>query len=397
MRTSAKYCWSRVAVMLVGLCLGSGAAAAQSTHYLVTNDDVPQPRLPINTSSVSFYEIGKSGQLNLKSTVQTGGFGIGGGYFGLNRIAVLNDGDNQCVFSADAGTGGIAEFAVSSLSVTGTAMGSENDTGSANGVGLAMNGRFLYASYTDTSNIGTFQIQPGCSLTFMSDISVLGLQGGIIDAMAAHGNLLVVTYGDGSIESFNISGGTPVSNGDKQNSTAASNSNGATFPSAIDITQDGHFAIFGDTSTAMVVEVSDISSGKLTKTVVYQSAASISSSNILLSPDETMLYISNTQGDRISAAFFNKNTGKVTAGCTSNFLKGYSSVWAYSGGLALASNTGNGGGVYVAEFGSPGTIAMVQLSSSGGKCTMREWGHSPKVDFSSQGLLSIGTFPPRSF
>ncbi len=287
MRTSAKYCLSRVAVMLVGLCLGSGAAMAQGAHYLLTNDDVPQPRLPINTSSVSFYEIGTLGQINLKSTVQTGGFGIGGGYFGLNRIAVLNDGNNQCVFSADAGTGGIAELAVSSLSVTGTAMGSENDTGTANGIGLAMNGRFLYASYTDTSNIGTFQIQPGCALSFIGDISVLGLQGGIIDAMAAHGNLLVVTYGDGSIESFNISNGTPVSNGDKQNSTAAANSNGATFPSAIDITQDGHFAIFGDTSTAMVVEVSDVSSGKLTKTVVYQSAAGISSSNILLSPDET--------------------------------------------------------------------------------------------------------------
>jgi len=397
MRASAKSWLSGVAVVLVGLSLVGGAAAQGSPHYLVTNDDLPQPRLPINTSTVSFYSIGALGQLNLQSAVQTGNFGIGGGYFGLNRLAVLNDGANQCVFASDAGNGDIAQISVSSLAVTGNAMGSENDTGASNGIGLAMNGRYLYAGYTDLSTIGTFQIQPGCGLSFVNDISVLGLQGGFIDAMAAHGNMLIVTYGDGSIESFNISGGTPVSNGDKQNSTAAINMAGASFPSGIDITEDGHFAIFGDTSTAMVIEVSDISSGKLTKTAVYQSAASISSSNIMLSPDQTVLYISNTQGDRVSAAFFDKHTGKVTPGCTSNFLKGYSSLWSYAGGLALASNSGTGGGVYVAEFGAPGTIGMVQVSFSGGKCSMKEWGRSPKVDLNSSGLLSIGTFPPRSF
>ncbi len=46
-------------------------------------------------------------------------------------------------------------------------------------------------------------------------------------------------------------------------------------------------AIFGDTSTQIVVEVSDISSGKLTPTVVYTSKAGINSSNVMLSPDET--------------------------------------------------------------------------------------------------------------
>jgi uncharacterized protein (DUF1800 family) len=35
----------------------------------------------------------------------------------------------------------------------------------------------------------------------------------------------------------------------------------------VDITSDGHYALFGDTSTSTVVEVSDISSGKLTRTL----------------------------------------------------------------------------------------------------------------------------------
>ena len=398
MKTSAKFRLSRVAGMLAGICLVSVAAAAQGApHYLVTNDDLPQANPPVNTTSVSFYSIGTYGLINLQKTVPTGGYGIGGGYFGLNRLAVLDSGDNQCVYASEAATGDIVGVAVSSLAVTSSTFGSANDTGASNGIGLAMNSQYLYASFTDSSNIGTFQIQPNCSLSFINDVPVMGLQGGIVDAMAAHGNILVVTYGDGSIESFNISGGTPVSNGDEQNSTAAINARGATYPSAIDITQDGHFAIFGDTSTAIVVEVSDISGGKLAKTVAYDNAFSISSSNLLLSPDETMLYISDTQGDRVSAAFFDKNTGRLSAGCTSDLLKGYSSYWSYLGGLALATSSGNGGGVYVAEFGNPGSIAMIEVRSSGGKCYMKEVARSPRMDPNSAGLLSIGTFPPRPF
>jgi hypothetical protein len=398
MTISAK-CWlSRIAVVLVGVGLLEVAAAAQGTsQYLLTNDDAVEANPPVNTTSVSFYSIGSTGLISLQKTVYTGGYGIGGGYFGANRLAVLNSGDNQCVYASEAATGDIVGIAVSTLAVTSSTFGSANDTGTSNGIGLTMNGQYLYASYTDVSNIGTFQIQPNCSLSFINDVSAIGLQGGFIDAMVAHGNILVVTYGDGSIQSFNISGGTPVSNGDEQNSTAAIAANGATYPSAIDITQDGHYAVFGDTSTATVIEVSDISSGKLTPTKVNQTAFGISSSNLMLSPDETMLYISGTQGDRIVAAFFDKNTGQLSGGCASDLLLGYSSHWSYIGGLALESTTGNGGGVYAAEFGAPSTIAMVEVNSSGGQCSLREAPRSPRLDPNSGGLLSIGTFPPRPF
>ncbi len=130
--------------------------------------------------------------------------------------------------------------------------------------------------------------------------------------MAVHGNILIATYTDGSIESFDISAGTPSSHGDKQYSTATLNSQDATYPNSIDITSDGHYAIFGDTSTSEVVEVSDISSGKLSKTVLHKTVASISSSNIMLSPDETLLYVVNTQGDSVRALFFDKTTGKLS-------------------------------------------------------------------------------------
>jgi len=392
MRRSVESWWSRGAAVLVCLCIGSGiAVAASQPHYLVTNDDAPL------ANSVTFYTITANGLLTPKRQVFTGGSGIGGGYFAANRVSVLNSGSQQCVYASDASTGDIAGILVGSMRVGGRAYGSPTDGGTSNGIGLAMNTQYLYASFTDSNTIGTFQVQPGCTLAFVNDVSVAGLQGGIIAGMAIHGSMLVATFSDGSIESFNISAGTPVSNGDEQNSTAYLKSQGATYPNGVEITRDGRYALFGDTSTSTVVEVSEISSGKLSRTVVYNLGSAINSSNIMLSPDETLLYIMNTQGDEITAASFDQSTGKLSAVCASNKLKGYSSAWSYLGGLALGTNTGTGGILYVAEFGARSSIAMVGVSSTGGKCALKELSNSPGADPNSPGLLSVGAFPPQSF
>jgi hypothetical protein len=392
MHVSLKNWRSKATAALIGICVASGmAAGAGKPHYVVTNDDVPSPL----ATSVSFFTVETNGSLKLKAKVLTGRGGIGGGYFAANRVNVLNSGNQECVYAAQAAGGEIEGILVKTLKIGGHAVGSKNDTGASNGVGLAMNSQYLYASFTDSSNIGTFKVLPGCKISFVGDITVGGLQGGVIDGMALHGSILIATYGDGSIESFNISGGVPVSNGDEQNSTGSKGGN--TYPNGIDITQDGHFAIFGDTAVSTVVEVSDISSGKLAPTVVYRLGSAISSSNILLSPDETLLYISNTQGDKISAAFFDKTTGKLSKGCVSGFLKGFVTDWSYLGSLALENTTGTGGMVYVAEFGAPSSIAEIKVTSAGGKCTLKESPNSPVSDPNSPGLLSIGAFPPRPF
>jgi 6-phosphogluconolactonase (cycloisomerase 2 family) len=394
MKLAMGFCLQRMIMALAGLCVVSGLALGSDTdHYVVTNDDAPPPLL----NGISVYSITPDGQLTFRKVIQPGGLGIGGGFFGENRVRVLSAGNMQCVYFSEAGNGEIVGIVVDNGSVGGTATGSPTDGGISNGIGLAVNSQYLYASFTDSNTIGTFLLEPGCGLIFVNDISVAGLQGGVIDGMAVHGNMLIATYGDGSIESFNIAGGTPVSNGDEQNSTAAIGSQGATYPNGIDITEDGHYAIFGDTSTYAVVEVSDISSGRLTKTVMYQSGASINSSNIMLSPDETLLYIVGTQGDRVGAAFFDKATGTLSPGCVSGLLKGYVQNWSYVGGLTLATNTGTGDELYIAEFGSPSSIAMVRVSSSAGKCSLVEAPNSPVTDTYSPGLLSIATFPPRSF
>jgi 6-phosphogluconolactonase (cycloisomerase 2 family) len=383
---------TRVVAAVVWVFVATGFAAdAAKPHYLVTNDDVP----PRNATSVTFYTVNANGLLTMKEKVLTGGIGIAGGYFAANRVNALDSGNAECVYASQATSGDVVGIVVRTLTVGGSARGSTNDGGRTNGIGLAMNSQYLYASFTDSDTIGTFQVLPGCKIKFIADLKVVGLQGGVIDGMALRGDMLVVTYGDGSIESFDISAGVPVSNGDEQNSTGSRGGN--TYPSGVDITQDGHYAIFGDTSPLTVVEVSDISSGKLTPTVVYHLGHGINSSNILLSPDETLLYISNNQGDTINAAFFDKSNGKLSRGCTSNPLKGYVKDWSYLGALAFEKTTGTGGTVYVAEFGAPSSIAEIEVKSANGKCTLTESPKSPVADPNSPGLLSIGAFPPRPF
>ncbi len=394
MKNLQKSWWPRAAARMAGVLvavlagvLATSVFAMGATQYVVTNDD----------PGVSFYTVGPNGLLTLLQQIQIGGFGNAAGFFGTNRIAVLNSGNQQCVYASVTSTGEISGIAISTLTVGGSAGGSPTDNGTANGIGLAINSQYLYASFTSSNTIGTFQVLPGCGLTFVNDVAVNGLAGGMINGMMIHGNIMITTFTDGSIQSFDISEGTPVSNADEQYSTATLSSNDATYPNSIDITSDGHFAIFGDTATAVVVEVSDISSGQLTPTVVYTSKSSINSSNIMLSPDETMLYIIHTQGASVGAMFFDKTTGTLSGGCTSARVKGESAVWQYLGGLGLISQTGTGGGVYVAEFASPSAIAMVGLNSSGGKCSLQEVPQSPFADPNSAGMLSIGTFPPRSF
>jgi len=373
-------------VLLTGVLALCGRAMGK-TSYVITNDD----------PGVSFFTIGSGGALSLQQQVPIGGFGNVAGFFGANRIAVLDSGGRQCAYASVSSTGNIDGIAISTMTVGGSATGSPTDGGTSNGIGLAINSQYLYAGFTDSNTIGTFSVQSGCGLTFINDVSVGGLAGGIINGMAIHGSMMIATYTDGSIQSFDISAGAPVSNGDEQYSTATLTSTDATYPNSIDITSDGHYAIFGDTSTSVVVEVSDISSGKLTPTVGYGGAGSISSSNVMLSPDERVLYVINTQGATVTVFFFNTATGVLSGGCQSATVSGQSADWSYLAGVGLASQTGNGGGVYVAEFGAPSSIALLSLAVSGQTCTMQEVPGSPFADPNSQGLLSIGTFPPRSF
>jgi hypothetical protein len=121
----------------------------------------------------------------------------------------------------------------------------------------------------------------------------------------------------------------------------------------------------------------------------------VNSATLRLSPDESLIYIGNSQGGNVSAAFFNRNNGKVTGGCVSNQLVNFYNPWSYVGSLATRDTTGTGNVLYAAEFGS--SIAIINVTSTGTTCTLTEAAGSPVTDNLSPGLISIQVFPPRPF
>jgi hypothetical protein len=72
--------------------------ADKSPHYVFTNNDSSGK---ISNSS-NFYTVGAGGLLAEKAIVTTGFGGIAGGYFGLDRVAALRNGKEQCVYVSDA-------------------------------------------------------------------------------------------------------------------------------------------------------------------------------------------------------------------------------------------------------------------------------------------------------
>jgi len=384
--------------LATGLFAADGAAARASApqkpaavSYLITNDDLP---VKVGVDAGTIFTIASGGQLQNPDRISLGGSGAGGGYFTAARVSVLQSATQSCAFLSVSGAGEVAAVDINALQNVGDFSASSTDIGVGNGVGLVNNGTYVYASFSTSNTLATFAVMPGCGLNFLGDISPIGKHLGNVKGMAVHGNTLIVAYGDGSIESFNVSAGLPVSNGDLQNATGY---NTDRYPSGVDITQDGHYAVFGDMAITATVEVSDISSGKLTKTVLYNVGTAGNSDSIFLSPDQTLLYVANTGTGQVTAAFFNASTGKITRGCTSATLKGFDNNWVFLSSPVTELNSGTGSILYVAEFGASSGIAVVNVTSSAGKCTLTESAGSPVVDPNSTNLLSIGVYPPRQF
>jgi len=357
------------------------ATPASNTGYLITNDDVTGTHV----NSATFFTIASDGTLGSPTLLSLGGHGTGGGFFASNRVVILNSNTAPCAYFSAGVSNTIAGVQLLTQTVTGNFSPSTTDIGADNGIGMVMNGNYLYASFSTSGTIATFAVQSGCALQFLSDIAPGGLNGGITKGMAIYGNLMVLTYGDGSIESFDISGGVPVSNGDAQLAAGFASDD---YPDGVDITSDGHYAVFGDASSDAAVEVSDISSGHLTQTVFYSLPVSgFNSNNVRLSPDNTLLYIANNSSGQVTAAFFNGNTGTVSGGCVSSQLAGFDDSFTFLGNPVTQLPTGTGSVLYIPEFGS--AIAVMNVTSSGGECTLTEAASSPVSEPNSPNLLSI--------
>jgi len=403
-----------VALALSSVCsaaspaIANGPALSATRVYVIANEDLGYPF----QNEISIFLAGgtnASPLLTLQTVVPTGGHGIAGGYFGTTRLNSVPDISATCLYVSNAGDSDIASFSLLTQQLVGHFSGSPRDSGGANGIGLAVNQNYLYASFTSSNTIGTFALQPGCGLTFLGNAHAIGLQGGSVTGMAVNATMLVVAYGDGSIQSFGVSGGIPVSNNDRQNSAgytgeiASTHLRPGSLPSGVDITRDGRFAIFGDISApAVVVEVSSLQTGKLDRTTPYNVGQGVDAGAVRLSPDENLLYIANSEGGTVMAAGFDAKTGKTTPGCRSAELKGFN-YRPWFGSVVTRDPTGSGNVLYVGEFGRPAdehgpasAIGILKVTTNGTSCTLTESANSPQL-LSAPGTLSVGAYPPRPF
>jgi len=371
-----------------------GTCGAAPTPLLITNDDTAVPYPP---STISIRTIGADGTLGHATRVSTEGNGVAGGYFGANRLLVTTIGAESCIFAANAQSESITGFSVDTAARTGVFHASHADTSlAANGIPLAATASRLYAGFSGGGNIGAFEKQAGCRLRFLGDTAARGLSGGAVQAIAANGATLVAAYGDGSVESFAITGVLPASHGDA--AYAAGRDDDFT-PGAVDITSNGKFAIFGGGSTTTTVQVAALTDGRLGAPTTYKLAGAWNAGSVRLSPDESVLFISNSSGGRVTAAFFDPSTGALRSGCTSAALRGFYAKFTYIGAIATQNPTSPGGLLYVPEFNADGNsaIGILQFNRTGTGCTLRETAQSPVAAGPNAALLSLAIFPPRPF
>jgi hypothetical protein len=398
------------ALALVALCAVSTFAA---TKYVVDNDDNP------TANTATFYTVGAGGKLTLKTTVATGGTGLGGGYFADPRINVSHSKTQPCVYVSNATSNNVSAINEKTLVNNGPFAAGSGDSGAAGGISLVSTTNYIYAGFSGASTgagegtIATYKEEAGCKLKYLKSIPAVGLGQGTFGigqpagmAVTPNGKTMVVGYDDGSIELFNVSAGVPKPIGKAVNTTGMASGD---YAGSVDITKDGKYAIFGDitstSSSGAVVEVGQIATLKNGKTKVYGPIQTgFNSDFVTLSPDESLLYISNNQGGTITAAAFNKTSGVVstTKSCMSAVLSGFATNWFYAGGLTTENTqTGNGTAVYVAELGFPGTegassIGQVNVKSSTSSCTLTEAKGSPYANPTGF-VFSVGSYPPRPF
>lgn len=388
------------AIMFAAAAIWPGILHGQTKSYVVTNNAIDGP----NTAAI--FVADGTPALTVQGSVNAAGQGYPGGPNYAATEAMSRQGTNMCLFVSDGGSNQVAAIIAQTQKTVGEFSGSETDDGSF-GIGLAVrpDGQYLYAGFTASGSIATFSIGAGCTLTFLGDVTAGGLNVDTVDGLRAspNGNLLVVANGDGSIQSFTISAGLPVSNNDLQYSTGWNNY--GSMPLSVDVTADSKFAIFGDYDFANArgeVEVSNISSGKLTTTLDYPSIIKGEGSlYIWLSPSEDLLYVDNSFSGQITALLFNKTTGVPSAGCISPPLKGYATLWGGSYAIATATTVGDGGVIWVIESGYgyiTGYIGIVQVQHPTKlACTLTEAAASPATSPSDSELFSLIAWPPRPF
>lgn len=299
--------------------------------------------------------------------------------------------------------------------------------GFSSGIGLLVGQKLLFSAYTGTNTIVVWQILPGttgCELKAMTHITAIGLFGGFVHDMAfarlapsGTNNRVVVTYGDGSLQSFKLAGFTLTPDCATPTNSLGHINQGSQ-PWGVDVTQDGMHAVFaaelfgatelGSVAVPITCATPTFDYGGPALASGLNLGAGVDTQNVWISPQEQYVYVNDVLTGQITTVTFTAGTGTVTGlagGCPAGFanptppLNSYITTWIYPAGIGTAANTGTGNTLYVAESGYPSSVALLLISPSG---CLKEAPGSPFVDPVSiytgvDGLTTLTALPPRPF
>jgi hypothetical protein len=384
------------AVAAAWMTTGGTALRAQdaaTAHYAITDNNVY--RAP--NSATVFHLSGSS--LVSSPALHTTGWGNASGYFGTSLQTLAKVGTAVCVFVADPGSDDIGAFNATKFS-SPTHVGNYLDpsgSGAYAGIALAARGSTLFAGYSASVNIGVWTINSDCSLTLAGSASNTPIPApadGL--AVSPDGKTLVATYGQTSpgVGSFAISGATLTAKG-PYNTTG--------YTGGLDITKDSKYVVIGDFNSSFTqVEIFPISADSSlgSSDFYYIPGGGADSSNLWLSPDETVLYVSNNVSLQITTLTFRESAAaghRLAFACLSSVLKNPVGGTNYNtGGLATEAATGKGGYLYVAEWGNPSAVGLMQIPSNG---CVTEVSGSPFVNsLGANGFpLTVIAYPARPF
>ena len=336
-------------------------AELHAQQYLFTNDNVYDGNGKTPNSTTALL-IGKDGALKLLHTYSTGAESAGGGYFAETPVAYAQTKTNNCLFVSNGGNSTISAFTIDlSNGKLKTVKGSPFSYGESGrqqyGIGLVSgNGTLLFAGNTAYNSISVLKISPGCALKAVKTYSAPGSPDGM--KVTPDGKFLIGAY-LGPIDSFEIN----YSSG-HLTELGPFNAQGAA--AGVEISCDGSTAYFGDAGANTQVEVFSISStGALAEINNFTSSHGVNSNNVILSADETRLYVSNTMSNQITTLSTSSGGGLTYDSSTT-----LSGTLEWPLGMAIGQS---GKRLFVSETNSPETIGALKATKKG----VKEIGGSP--------------------
>lgn len=228
------------------LCVFALQTCFAGTSYVIATDNNP------SANSAFVYALNTAnGDLTLLKELQTGGQGLGGG--SIDNITQAVTQTAACFFAMDTGSSDIAAFSKATGyrkvgNYSNSALNSEYVGGS---IAVTPNGKWLYGAYSGSQNVGAWQVNSDCSLTFVAAyVPSVGTDLYSTLGVTPNGLALIVPAPDyEAAEAFKINANGTLSDigfvSWTSNPTCASV---ACFPSAIDITKDGKVVVFGDSN-----------------------------------------------------------------------------------------------------------------------------------------------------